>query len=203
MARRTKEDAEKTREILLDAAEAVFLEKGVANTSLEDIARHVGLTRGAVYWHFENKQALFDAMHKRVSLPLEQDYNHVLSAENGFDALKEHCLYVLQHFTQDIRAKNVMTILLLKCEEIDPTQSNVKRMCHERDELVEQFAQIFMVAQEKGQMSNAFDPKIAAIALHAFMHGIFRDNLSYDSPPEISDGASQMLTIFFNGLKNS
>ena len=60
--RRTKENAEKTRIALLAAAETLFLEKGVARTSLEHIARQAGVTRGAVYWRCANKAALFFAM---------------------------------------------------------------------------------------------------------------------------------------------
>jgi len=48
MARRTKAEAAATREALIDAAEEMFMEHGVARTSLEQIARHAGMTRGAV-----------------------------------------------------------------------------------------------------------------------------------------------------------
>ena len=55
MARRTKFEAEKTRNAILDAAEKVFYKRGVARTSLEQIARAAHVTRGAVYWHFHDK----------------------------------------------------------------------------------------------------------------------------------------------------
>ena len=48
MARRTKAEAEQTREQILDAAEAVFLDRGVARASLAEIAQAAGVTRGAV-----------------------------------------------------------------------------------------------------------------------------------------------------------
>ena len=66
MARRTKDEAEKTRNAILDAAEHVFNEHGVARTSLEEIARAANVTRGAVYWHFKDKIALCEAMLQRV-----------------------------------------------------------------------------------------------------------------------------------------
>ena len=72
MARRTKQDAQATREALLDAAERVFELRGVSHTSLAHIAEAAGLTRGAVHWHFKDKAALFNAMMERVTLPLEQ-----------------------------------------------------------------------------------------------------------------------------------
>ena len=59
MARRTKADAQITRSALLDAAELLFDERGVSRTSLADIAQAAGTTRGAIYWHFADKAALF------------------------------------------------------------------------------------------------------------------------------------------------
>ena len=71
MARRTKEDAMATRHKLLDSAENLFQAQGVSRTSLQDIARRAGATRGAIYWHFKDKADLFNAMMERVTLPLE------------------------------------------------------------------------------------------------------------------------------------
>lgn len=62
MARRTKEEARQTRESILRAALDLFSEKGYSRTALNDIARRIGMTRGAVYWHFENKEALLAAL---------------------------------------------------------------------------------------------------------------------------------------------
>src|SRR5258706_330493 len=71
MARRTKEEAQETRNRLIDAAERVFQEKGVAHASLEEIAAAAEVTRGAIYWHFKDKAELFDAMMQRVVLPVD------------------------------------------------------------------------------------------------------------------------------------
>jgi TetR/AcrR family acrAB operon transcriptional repressor len=72
MVRRTKEEAQETRARILDAAEQVFYDKGVANASLEEIAAAAQLTRGAIYWHFKDKAELFDAMMCRVVMPAEE-----------------------------------------------------------------------------------------------------------------------------------
>ena len=68
MARKTKLEAQETRNSLLDAAELLFQERGVSRCSLQDIAQAAGVTRGAIYWHFSNKadlvQALLDTLHE-------------------------------------------------------------------------------------------------------------------------------------------
>ena len=71
MARRTKADAQTTRNNLLDAAEQLFQSRGVSHTSLNDIATAAGTTRGAIYWHFKDKADLFNAMMERVTMPCE------------------------------------------------------------------------------------------------------------------------------------
>lgn len=62
MARKTKEEAEKTRGQILDAALKVFSEKGYSKTTFVDIAKEIGLSKGAVYWHFQTKTDLLVAM---------------------------------------------------------------------------------------------------------------------------------------------
>lgn len=58
MARKTPEDAARTREAIIDFALTVFAERGFAAAQLEDIAARAGVTRGAVYHHFSGKEEL-------------------------------------------------------------------------------------------------------------------------------------------------
>src|SRR6185295_1110716 len=61
--RRPKGDKrERTRARLIDAAAAVIGEKGWDRTSLDDVARRAGMTRGAIYGNFSNREELFLAV---------------------------------------------------------------------------------------------------------------------------------------------
>jgi AcrR family transcriptional regulator len=72
--------SEATRAALLETATAMFAERGFARTSLDDIAVATQVTRGAVYHHFESKQALFEA----VFAALEEDMTaRVAAAAQG------------------------------------------------------------------------------------------------------------------------
>ena len=62
MARRTKEEAERTRTRILANALSLFTKKGYDHTTFTDIAARLKMTKGAVYWHFESKQALLIAI---------------------------------------------------------------------------------------------------------------------------------------------
>ena len=62
MPRRAKEEAEKTRARILASALALFAKKGYERTTFTDIAARLKMTKGAVYWHFESKEALLMAL---------------------------------------------------------------------------------------------------------------------------------------------
>lgn len=61
--------AEHRPDELLDAALALFVEKGYAHTSVAEIARRAGLSKGAVYLYFPSKQAILEALVKRAVAP--------------------------------------------------------------------------------------------------------------------------------------
>jgi AcrR family transcriptional regulator len=75
--RRTKEEAAETRESIVAAAIRVFAEKGFNGASLSGIAGEAGVTRGAIYWHFKNKEMLFEELLQRM------DSYHVHLVERG------------------------------------------------------------------------------------------------------------------------
>ncbi|MDL2272224.1 TetR/AcrR family transcriptional regulator [Desulfovibrio sp. OttesenSCG-928-I05] len=60
--RRTKDDAELTRRKLLQASYELILDKGYERMTQDDIAKRVSMTRGAVNWHFESKEAIYIAI---------------------------------------------------------------------------------------------------------------------------------------------
>lgn len=76
MARRTKEDAEKTREDILINALELFCEKGYSKTTFDDIAKRIELTKGAVYWHFRNKQDLLIDLIKMMVMKTHEQENY-------------------------------------------------------------------------------------------------------------------------------
>jgi AcrR family transcriptional regulator len=76
-----KEKQEQTRAAIIDAAAALFAEHGVEGTSMEAIARHAGLTQGAIYSNFGSKAELWWAIADRMSRTL--DLKELLSADRS------------------------------------------------------------------------------------------------------------------------
>ena len=60
------EQSQRTRRALLDTARTIFAAQGYAAASTEEIVRRAGVTRGALYYHFRDKAALFEAVFDEV-----------------------------------------------------------------------------------------------------------------------------------------
>ena len=173
--RRTKEDAEKTRIALLASAERLFLDKGVAHTSLDQIARDAGVTRGAVYWHFQNKAHLFHEMLSQVRLPPEQMTERLTTCpqQQPVRALYDLCIEGISALGRDEQKRRVMTILLHRCEFTEELR--------EAEERHHAFINLFIELCEKllerasDSLQPGVTPRLAALSLHALIVGLFSD----------------------------
>ena len=109
---------EDTRAAILKAAEKEFLEKGFRGASMRNIAGKVGISAAALYWHFENKEALFDALVeptleklKKYGETLEQqDYNVLETSPAELDAIWDSGFY---EFLLDFVYADLTTFRLL------------------------------------------------------------------------------------------
>lgn len=76
VARNTREGTEATRLALISAARRLFVEKGYAETATPDIVAAAGVTRGALYHHFEDKKALFRAVIEQEAMAAASEIDH-------------------------------------------------------------------------------------------------------------------------------
>jgi TetR/AcrR family acrAB operon transcriptional repressor len=176
MARRTKEEAAATRDNILDAAEKLFVEQGVSRTTLQHIASAAGVTRGAIYWHFDDKGALFNAMMERVTLPLEAELQ-VLDAAgvaDPLDNLRNYVLAVLRRTVEDPQARRVFEIASLKVEFVDEMDAVRCRRRGSMANWMERAERHLRLAVERGLVASALDVRMVALSMWTMIDGLIR-----------------------------
>lgn len=211
MARRTKQDALATREWLLDTAEQVFLARGLLRSSLQDIALAAGLSRGAIYWHFTDKLALFEAMMARVDLPLEQalaaaelQLANAAASGTAIDPLGVLRTLALEPFAlmqRDPRAARVFTILLHRAEFVGELAPLARRQDGALSDCALRMQRLFQAASDQGGLAADQQPRHAATALLAMIDGLLRLATQGEGSASVLPAVTPAIDALLAGLR--
>jgi TetR/AcrR family acrAB operon transcriptional repressor len=179
MVRKTKEEAEVTRRHIIDAARRVFLECGVGRTSLEKIAAAAGVTRGAVYWHFQNKTELFFAMRDEATLPFLDRV--VFDGQDGdpLGGIERALLEIVQVLVDQPQTRETFEILSFKCEYVDEFSPMMACTAGQMD-FLGQLAAAYGRALRLGQVRGPADPEALAYDTFLFVSGLVKHWLAGD-----------------------
>ena len=178
MVRKTKEEAEATRQKLLDKAEEVFERRGVSRTSLQDIAAAAGLTRGAIYWHFKDKADVFQAMMDRVCLPCEAAVDGAMAPRQAGDwavYLEGLGSAVLQRLSEDPQMRRVFAIAMHRTELGEELGAVFERRLQIIEQFVSELRAEFQSAAAAGLLRPGVEPDDAAVAYFALLDGLMHN----------------------------
>lgn len=205
MVRKTKEEALATRDLILDTAECVFQRRGVAATSLQEIAQAAGLTRGAIYWHFQNKADVFEAMMHRVTLPLERtlDADEMQAAADPLAFLRRSMDNMLAQLVHDPQVQRVFEIATLKVAYVGDLQVLREQRIISRDRCMHDLQRVFTLAAAQGQVGRTPSPKVAAAGLFALMDGLLYNWLLEPQAFDLQAVGYQALDIYLHGMATS
>ncbi|MBF4986875.1 TetR family transcriptional regulator [Methylophilus sp. 14] len=204
MVRKTKEDAAITRQRIIDAAREMFLLKGVSRTSLEQIATHASVTRGAVYWHFQNKAELFHAMREEVYLPLIDRMDDTLlgnAEESNIDPLgriRKHLASTIQILDDDQTTRATYEVMMTKCEYVDEFADVLKSILSNCSGLVHKMEQAYAKAQEIGQVGTQLTAAELAMDTHLFFSGLLHMWVKDTEGTLFRDRALQLIDTHIN-----
>lgn len=175
MVRKTKEEAQLTRQHIIDAAREVFLTRGVNRTTMQDIARQAGVTRGAVYWHFSNKSELFHAMREQVFLPLidrMDDTLLVAQMENPLASIEHFLCGTIQTLEESAPIREMYEIMMIKCEYVDEFSDVLQQILSNCSGIIDKLELAYQRARKQGQLHASHDPALLAIDTHLFFVGL-------------------------------
>lgn len=201
--RRTKAEALATRQAILESAERVFFERGVSGTSLEEIAKAAGVTRGAIYWHFRNKGELFEAIHDQLRLPLHEALLRIVEAgsDDALGQLEAFCVDSLRRLHEDERYRCLFSVVLLKCEASGEMESLLTRLREAKSETMDELVVLFGRLQREGRIAGKAEPRILALSLYAYLTGLFVDYLRSPASYRMPEDAAPLVACFFDALR--
>lgn len=202
MVRRTKQDALATRHSLLDAAERVFQAKGVSNSSLGDIAAAAGTTRGAIYWHFQDKADLFNAMMQRVALPMEEalDAAAAPGRADPLPALRATLRGVLEKIVMDPQVRRVLEVATHKVEYLDDLWAIRRRHLDTRNDGVSKLKRILQASARHRGLRLPLPAEAAARGLHALIDGLIQNWLLDPSAFDLRACGCKTIDAYLGGL---
>ena len=205
MVRRTKEESLETRAAIIAAARDVFLTSGVTRTSLEQIAAAAGVTRGAIYWHFADKAALFFAMRDEVKLPLIDRSDLALGpGATDLDPLQrmERFLEVIvERLTSDEATRKTFEIMTFKCEYVGEFARDFDCASVMHLELRDKLARLYREAQRAGLLRAGVMPLCAASDTVIFVSGLIRVWLVDESGALVRNHAARLVVDHVEGKR--
>lgn len=202
MARRTKEEAQATRDALLDTAELLFQRHGVSRTSLADIAAAAGVTRGAIYWHFEDKADLFNAMMMRVTLPMEQAFERSTdpALDDALAEVRRSFLDALHKTATDPQVRRVFEIATHKVEYADELSGVRARHLEVRNACLRQVEAVLLRDKRRGRLTRRMTARSMAIGLHALIDGLLHNWMLDPGAFDLVKVGAQVLDGYLAGL---
>jgi TetR/AcrR family acrAB operon transcriptional repressor len=205
MVRRTKEAALETRNRIIDAAEAVFHERGVAHASLEDIAAAARVTRGAIYWHFKDKAELFDAMMQRVMLPVEDMLERAerRGQSDPLELLRTATVEVLLRTAADARVQRIFDIAYHKCEYVGDAAGVRERHIASQADCLKSIEASFRACVAAGRLPRSVKPRVAAVGAMSLVSGLIANWVLDPKSFPLKTHARTLVDVYFRGLEST
>lgn len=194
MALRTYPKSETTIAKILAAAQPLFLSQNYADVSMDDIAEAAGVTKGALYHHFANKEALYAAMMRTV---LEEKQALFRAAVESNGTCRERLLRFTQIFLELPREKRDLIKLVRRDINIfkDPIRDQLVRAYQAA--LPEQIEIIIRDGIQNGELAPA-DPRLLSW-LHVAMVEVILTRYTENTLQSHAERLDFVTNLFFNG----
>ena len=203
MARKSKEEAEKTRQAVIEAALDVFSEKGYVKATFDEIAARAGFTKGAVYWYFRNKADLVSAL---ISEYMERKRSEIakdMPEVKTLDDLLEYFVLWAKLMEKDVRFSKFNRFVICQMEWSEAVASRVhKNLVAQKDLHLEKINQVLVESRERGELVEELDLSIICEIIRSTFVGIVFSSLNGFSVGNIDEKVSLGLGFLFEGLKN-
>lgn len=202
MARRTKEDAEQTRELILTTALDVFCEKGYSRTTFDEIAKRINLTKGAVYWHFRNKPDIIVALIRDgFNLANDAIIKEIPEVRN-LDDLSRRFMLNANFIQTNHRYRKLLFFILYQMEWSEAMMGTVGESIEDiRSYPIMYIKEALTFEQKSGQIGPDVDIEETAEIIFAFWRGIIERIMTRRVLVDLSTMTRQCFNLIIKSLR--
>lgn len=174
-----------TRRRILNTARRLFSDSGYLGVSMNDIAKHLGITKAALYHHFTGKASIYGAVLEEAFSGLSAQIANALEQETAEGRLRRLITNYLQF---GIRERNLVNAIVTKLPS-DASDTRV-RVARFREELADQVQSI--IEQNLVQVG---DSRLVASLLMCMMDGLLLESSLFDKVVDASKVADEIMAI--------
>lgn len=202
MARRTKEEAEQTRNEILRSALDIFCEKGYSHTTFDEIAKSINLTKGAVYWHFRNKPDLIAALIREVFNRTNNIILQQVPEIKSVDDLKRRCVINATLVRDEPYYRKFLFFIFYQMEWSEAILGTICKSVKDIDEYpLQEIKQTLTFSQKNGEISPEIDIETTAQILCSLWLGLLGNFITGKCTLDFPTLVEQSFDLITNGLK--
>ena len=202
--RRTKADAEQTREDTLASAMDIFCEKGYSKTTFDEIAKRINLTKGAVYWNFRNKPdivaALINDFAAKHMVMIEEFLDNLHDVE--FQDIIDMELLINQKIREDEKFAKFLFFVTCQMEWSESIISKIRPSIEEtknvgRNLIYNMLSELQKNKKIRDDVDVDMITEVLIMLYAGTLEGYFAKRLDHDFDEVVSNG----FNLIFNSIK--
>lgn len=195
--RRTKEEALQTREKILMSALDILSKKSYANASVSEIVENVGLSKGAFYWHFRNKNDLLVQLIEGMCRKGEGERAGSIEAPDAGCKLRVYFKESLMKLKNDELSQKIHSLMLRRIEWPEEVQDKVVQVL--KDAMLrekESVEKLIVEGQKTGLVKETISAEKAATLISGIFHGLCVMQMSGFLPENFTECTDLLFDAF-------
>ncbi len=202
--RRTKEDAEQTRQSILESAMDIFYEKGYSKTTFDEIAKRINLTKGAVYWYFRNKPDIVAAL---INEFVQKYISRLEEFRSGrkdvnLDVVADMLLMVYNNMKSDSREYKFVFFITCQMEWSEAILVKIRPLVEQtKDILRNLMIDTLKSLKANNKIKEDTDIELIAEILLGLWNGLLESHLAKRMTLDFEKTIRQGFNLIFNSIK--
>jgi TetR/AcrR family acrAB operon transcriptional repressor len=200
--RRTKEEAQVTRENILTAALEVFSQDGYSAARLEDIAETAEVTRGAIYHHFGSKEELYIALVTERSAGVNKLAEEIFGQGGPpLKILRGLLIGLFDYLNENEEYRALLELAVSNMGLTEGLQSIRDDTVKGRRQLADLFQELLSQGIEAGEIRSDLSVRSAAWNLVSYMNGLGLIVIQDPGALSIREDGESLVDTFLKGIE--